>query len=49
MEQKNFLYLFLFLILIACETGTKEVEKPNALKKQINEKLVLKNAQLKTQ
>lgn len=38
MEQKNFLYLFLFLILIACETGTKEVEKPNELKKQINEK-----------
>tara|TARA_B100000900_G_scaffold392839_1_gene388727 strand:+ start:5579 stop:6709 length:1131 start_codon:yes stop_codon:yes gene_type:complete len=38
MEQKNFLYLFLFLILIACETGAKEVEKPNELKKQINEK-----------
>ena len=26
------------MILVACETGVKEVEKPNELKKQINEK-----------
>ena len=26
------------MILIACETGAEEVEKPNELKKQINEK-----------
>ena len=38
MKFKNLLYLLLFTILIACETGAKEVEKPNELKKQINEK-----------
>ena len=38
MKFKNLLYLILFMILIACETGTEEVEKPNELKKQINEK-----------
>ena len=26
------------MILIACETGIEEIEKPNELKKQINEK-----------
>ncbi len=34
---KNLLYLLLFMILIACETGAEEVEKPIELKKQINE------------
>ena len=38
MKFKNLLYLLLFTILIACETGAKEVEKPNELKKIINEK-----------
>ena len=38
MKFKNLLYLILFMILIACETGVEEVEKPNELKKQINEK-----------
>jgi len=38
MKYKNLLYFLLFLILIACETGAEEVEKPNELKKQINEK-----------
>ena len=38
MKFKNLLYLFLFIILIACETGAKEVEKPNELNKEINEK-----------
>ena len=42
MKLKNFLYLFVFLILIACETGGKEVEKPIDLKKQINEKFSFK-------
>ena len=37
MKFQNLLYLTLFMILIACETGTEEVEKPNELKKQINE------------
>ena len=37
MKFKNLLYLILFMILIACETGLEEVEKPNELKKQINE------------
>ena len=40
MILKNILYLLLFVILIACETGAKEVEKPNQLKKQINEKFL---------
>ena len=35
---KNLFYLLFFLILIACETGAEEVEKPIELKKQINEK-----------
>ena len=38
MKFRNLLYLILFMILIACETGAEEVEKPNELKKQINEK-----------
>ncbi len=38
MKSKYLLNLFLFLFLIACETGGKELEKPNELKKQINEK-----------
>tara|TARA_A200000113_G_scaffold2110_1_gene2315 strand:- start:245 stop:1375 length:1131 start_codon:yes stop_codon:yes gene_type:complete len=37
MKFKNLLYLLLFMTLIACETGAEEVEKPNELKKQINE------------
>ncbi len=37
MRYKNFLYFFLLLIFIACETGAKE-EEPNELKKEINEK-----------
>ena len=40
MILKNILYLLLFVILIGCETGAKEVEKPNQLKKQINEKFL---------
>jgi len=40
MNLKNILYLVLFVILVACETGAKEVEKPNQLKKQINEKFL---------
>ena len=35
---KNLFYLLFFMILIACETGAEEVEKPIELKKQINEK-----------
>ena len=38
MKFKNLLYLVLFMVLIACETGAEEVEKPSQLKKQINEK-----------
>ncbi len=38
MKSKYLLNLFLFLFLIACETGGKELEKPNELKKQINDK-----------
>ena len=34
----NLLYLPIFIFLIACETGIKDSEKPNELKKQINEK-----------
>ncbi len=37
MRYKNFLYFFLFVVFVACETGTKE-EEPNELKKEINEK-----------
>ncbi len=37
MRYKNFLYFFLFVIFVACETGAKE-EEPNELKKEINEK-----------
>jgi outer membrane protein assembly factor BamB len=40
MNLKNILYLVLFVILVACETGAKEIEKPNQLKKQINEKFL---------
>ena len=35
---KNLFYLLFFMILIACETGAEEVEKPIELKKQIKEK-----------
>lgn len=35
----NSLFLPLLIFLIACETGTKDLEKPNELKKQINEKV----------
>ena len=38
MNLNNLLFLPLFIFLIACETGTKDLEKPNELKKQINEK-----------
>ena len=38
MKFQNLHYLILFMILIACETGIEEIEKPNELKKQINEK-----------
>ena len=38
MKFNNLLYLPIFIFLIACETGTKDLEKPNELKKQINEK-----------
>ena len=38
MKFKNLLYLLSFMILVACETGAEEIEKPNELKKQINEK-----------
>ncbi len=37
MRYKNFLYFFLFVIFVACETGAKE-EEPNELKKEINKK-----------
>ena len=36
MKFRNLLYLILFMILIACETGAEEVEKPNELKKLRN-------------
>tara|TARA_Y100000022_G_scaffold24356_1_gene18399 strand:- start:1822 stop:2952 length:1131 start_codon:yes stop_codon:yes gene_type:complete len=38
MKLNNLLFLPLLIFLIACETGTKDTEKPNELKKQINEK-----------
>ena len=38
MKLNNLLLLPLLIFLIACETGTKDTEKPNELKKQINEK-----------
>tara|TARA_X000000368_G_scaffold341729_1_gene280162 strand:+ start:1329 stop:2459 length:1131 start_codon:yes stop_codon:yes gene_type:complete len=38
MKFNKLLYLLLFIFLIACETGTKDLEKPNELNKQINEK-----------
>jgi outer membrane protein assembly factor BamB len=38
MKFNYLIYLPLFIFLIACETGTKDLEKPNELKKQINEK-----------
>ena len=38
MKLNNLLFLPLLIFLIACETGTKNLEKPNELKKQINEK-----------
>ena len=38
MQYKFFIYFFLFVFLIACETGAKEEEKPIELKKEINEK-----------
>ena len=39
MQYKKFLYFFLFIIFVACETSAKE-EEPNELKKEINEKFV---------
>ena len=38
MQYKFFIYFFLFVFLVACETGAKEEEKPIELKKEINEK-----------
>ena len=38
MKLNNLLFLPLLIFLFACETGTKDTEKPNELKKQINEK-----------
>ena len=38
MKLNNLLFLPLLIFLIACETGTKDTEKPNELKNQINEK-----------
>ena len=38
MKLNNLLFLPLLIFLIACETGIKDTEKPNELKKQINEK-----------
>ena len=38
MKLNNLFFLPLLIFLIACETGTKDTEKPNELKKQINEK-----------
>ena len=38
MKLNNLLFLPLLIFLIACETGSKDTEKPNELKKQINEK-----------
>jgi len=38
MKLNNLLFLPLLIFLIACETGIKDTEQPNELKKQINEK-----------
>ena len=42
MNFKSLTYIFLFLLLVACETGVKEEEKPNELKKEINERFLFK-------
>ena len=42
MNFKSLTYIFLFLLLVACETGVKEEEKPSELKKEINERFLFK-------
>ena len=43
MNFKSLIYIFLFLLLVACETGVKEEEKPNELKKEITKDFFLKS------
>ena len=42
MSLKNFSILIIFLFFVACETGAKEEEQPNELKKGFNESFSLK-------
>ena len=42
MSLKNFSILIIFLFFVACETGAKEEEQPNELKKDFNESFSLK-------
>ncbi|RCL40340.1 MAG: outer membrane protein assembly factor BamB [Gammaproteobacteria bacterium] len=42
MSLKNLLVFTIFLLFVACETGAKEEEQPNELKKDFNESFSLK-------
>ena len=42
MSLKNLSILTIFLLFVACETGAKEEEQPNELKKDLNESFSLK-------
>ena len=42
MFLKNLSILTIFLFFVACETGAKEEEQPNELKKDLNESFSLK-------